>query len=392
MNLSHHNKYISKFRRQFYETFKREPTVCVRAPGRVNLIGEHIDYNGGIVLPIAIEKEIHLFAALREDNLFRLQSLQMKKNYEGTLSPKALTEPFWINYVFGVVNEFVKEDYEICGFDALYDGDIPIASGLSSSAAIEVATAYFLHNLLHTSHSKLEIALLCQRAENDFVGIKCGLMDQAISMCGIKGNTLKLDCSIPSYELIPIDFSDDTRFLIAHSGVFRGLSSSAYNERRNQCEETLKIICNKTGYLYKNLCEVPLSVLNDIKGNLHEVLLHRAHHVISEQERVVQAIDSLKNGDKEQFGKLLIESHKSLVEDYEVSCPELDDLTNWLRSQTGIYGSRLTGAGFGGCTISLVEKNCADKILGKLNSEYYSKRGVEPLAFFSEAEQGASII
>ena len=392
MNLSHHNKQISYLRRQFCENFKCEPTLCVRAPGRVNLIGEHIDYNGGIVLPIAIEKEIHLFAAPREDKLFRLQSLQMKQTYEGKLSPKALTEPFWVNYVFGVVNEFVKEVYEVSGFDSLYDSDIPIASGLSSSAAIEVATAYFLHSLLHTSHSKLEIALLCQRAENNFVGMKCGLMDQAISMCGERANALKLDCSIPSYESIPVGFSDNTRFLIAHSGLFRGLSSSAYNERRSQCEKALKIICNKTGHLYKNLCEFPLSVLNNVNENLPEVLLHRARHVISEQERVIQAINSLKNGDKEQFGKLLNESHKSLMEDYEVSCPELDDLTNWLRSQTGVYGSRLTGAGFGGCTISLVEENYADKVLKKLNSEYYSKRGIEPLAFFSNAEDGVSVI
>jgi len=383
---------IQNLRNKFFDAFKREPLLCVKAPGRVNLIGEHIDYNGGIVLPIAIERSIYLASAPRNENLYRLKSFQMEQTYEGELPLKPLENPFWVNYIFGVVNEFVKQRYSVPGFDALFDSDIPIASGLSSSAAIEVATTYFLHKLLPTKHSKLELALLCQRAENNFVGMKCGLMDQAVSICGEKGKALKLDCSIPAYENISIGFTDEARFLIAHSGVYRGLSSSEYNLRRLQCEEALRVINKKTGFGYKNLCEVPFDVFQDLKEDLPEVLFKLARHCIAEQQRVLQSIEALGKSDKEEFGKLLNESHKSLAEDYNVSCPELDDLTNWLRKQRGVYGSRLTGAGFGGCTISLVELNYADSVLNNLISEYYSKRGIKPLAFFSNAENGVSVI
>ena len=376
----------------FRETFEQEPSYCVRAPGRVNLIGEHIDYNGGLVLPIAIKCEIRLLARPRKDKEFHLKSLQMEKTYKGMLPENPLDEPNWVNYVFGVIHEFQNKGLEIPGFDALYDGDVPVSSGLSSSAAIEVASAWFIHSLLQTNHSRLQIALLSQRAENNFTGVQCGLMDQAISACGEKGSALKLDCAIPQIESITIGFSNQTEFLIAHSGVHRGLSTSVYNERRSQCEEALEVICNISGKNYDNLCSVPMSVLNKVQNNLSDVLLHRAHHVIKEQQRVIQALDALHNGNAKRFGKLLNASHKSLARDYEVSCPELDELTSWLQSRPGVLGCRLTGAGFGGCTISLVQKHMAEKILTDLKSEFYASRGIDPPVFFSEAEPGASVL
>jgi len=376
----------------FRETFGQEPSYCVRAPGRVNLIGEHIDYNGGLVLPIAIKYETRLLARPRKDRQFHLKSLQMEKTYKGMLPENPLDEPNWVNYVFGVIHEFQNEGLEIPGFDALYDSDVPVSSGLSSSAAIEVASAWFIHNLLQTNYSRLQIALLSQRAENNFTGVQCGLMDQAISACGEKGSALKLDCAIPQIEPVSISFSNQIGFLIAHSGVHRGLSISAYNERRSQCEEALEIICNISGKNYDNLCSVPMSVLNKVQNNLNDVLLRRARHVIKEQQRVIQALDALHNGNAKRFGKLLNASHKSLARDYEVSCPELDELTNWLQSRPGVLGCRLTGAGFGGCTISLVQKHMAEKILTDLKSEFYASRGIDPPVFFSEAEPGASVL
>lgn len=374
----------------FRQTFDEEPSYCVRAPGRVNLIGEHTDYNGGLVLPIAIRCEIRLLARPRKDDRFRLKSLQMEKTYNKTLPKNPLDEPSWVNYVFGVVHEFQNEGLKVPGFDALYDGDIPVGSGLSSSAAIEVASAWFIHNLLRTNHTRLEIALLSQRAENNFTGVQCGLMDQTISACGQKGRALKLDCAIPRIESVPISFSDQTAFLIAHSGVYRGLSVSAYNERRLQCKEAMGIIRRTSGKNYHNLCSVPMSVLNEVQNNLSNILLRRARHVIREQKRVVQAVDALRSGDAKRFGELLNASHESLAQDYEVSCPELDELTGWLRSRPGVLGSRLTGAGFGGCTISLVQKHMAEEILTHLKSEFYAPRGMDAPAFFSEAEPGAS--
>ena len=379
-----------ELKNHFREAFDEEPSYCVRAPGRVNLIGEHIDYNGGLVLPIAIKCEIRLLARPRRGKQFRLKSLQIEKTYNKTLPKNPLDEPSWVNYVFGVVHEFQNEGLCVPGFDGLYDGDVPVGSGLSSSAAIEVASAWFIHSLLKTNHSRLQIALLSQRAENNFAGVQCGLMDQAISACGKKGSALKLDCAILQMESVPISFSDQTEFLIAHSGVYRGLSVSAYNERRLQCKEALEIICNTSEKNYDNLCSVPMSVLNKVQNNLSDILLRRARHVIREKERVIQAVDALRNGNAKRFGELLNASHESLAQDYEVSCPELDELTSWLRSRPGVLGSRLTGAGFGGCTISLVQKHIAEKILTDLKSEFYASRGIDPPAFFSGAEPGAS--
>ena len=374
----------------FRESFDEEPCYFVRAPGRVNLIGEHTDYNGGLVLPMAIKCEIRLLATPRKDDKFRLKSLQMERTYSKTLPKDPLDEPSWVNYVFGVVHEFKREGVETPGFDALYDGDVSVGSGLSSSAAIEVASAWFLHNLLKTNHTRLEIALLSQRAENNFTGVQCGLMDQAISACGEKGCALKLDCAIPKIESIPISFSNETQFLIAHSGVYRGLSVSQYNERRLQCKQALEILCSTSGKNYDNLCSVPIAVLNKVQNNLGDMLFRRARHVIREQERVVQAVDGLRGGNANRFGELLNASHESLAKDYEVSCPELDELTSWLRSRPGVLGSRLTGAGFGGCTISLVQKRVAEEILSDLKSEFYDPRGIDAPAFFSGAEPGAS--
>lgn len=374
----------------FRETFDEEPSCFVRAPGRVNLIGEHTDYNGGTVLPMAIRCEVRLLARPRRDNRFRLRSLQMEKTYDKILPENPLDEPSWANYVFGVVHEFQNEGLEVPGFDALYDGDIPVGSGLSSSAAIEVASAWFIHNLLGTNHTRLEIALLSQRAENNFTGVKCGLMDQAISACAEKRCALKLNCATVKTESIPISFSNDAKFLIAHSGVYRGLSVSHYNKRRSQCREALERICSASGKNYDNLCFVPIAVLNKVQNSLPDVLFRRARHVIREQERVIQAVDALRKGNANRFGELLNSSHESLARDYEVSCSELDELTGWLRSRPGVFGSRLTGAGFGGCTISLVQKVKAQGISNDLKSEFYGPRGIVAPLFFSRAEPGAS--
>ena len=374
----------------FRETFGQESSYFVRAPGRVNLIGEHTDYNGGLVLPMAIRCEVCLLARPRGDRQFRLRSLQMEKTYDRTLPKDPLDEPGWVNYVFGVVHEFEKEGLEVPGFDALYDGDVPVGSGLSSSAAMEVASAWFIHNLLKTNHTRLQIALLSQRAENNFTGVRCGLMDQAISACAEDGCALKLNCATVKIESIPNSFSNDARFLIAHSGVYRGLSVSRYNERRSECQEALERICSTSGKNYDNLCSVPIAVLNKVHSSQSDILFRRARHVIREQERVIQAVDALRKGDAKRFGELLNSSHEFLVRDYEVSCPELDELTSWLRSRPGVFGSRLTGAGFGGCTISLVQKDMAQGILSDLKSKFYGPRSIDAPVFFSGAEPGAS--
>jgi len=376
----------------FREAFERSPSFAARAPGRVNLIGEHIDYNGGLVLPIAIERSVTVVAAPRADRLFRLRSLQMEGRYEGPLPEQAIESPRWANYVLGVASELEKEGRDLPGMDALFHGDVPVGSGLSSSAAIEVATGVLLDAICGASHDRLDLAQLCRRAENGFVGVSCGLMDQAIAACGKRDTALRLDCSIPASENIAIAFGGRARFLVAHSGVRRGLSASAYNQRCRECAEALDVIRRESRTDFSNLAEVPPETVAACRSALGTVLAARARHVTTEQARVVQAIEALRDADLPTFGRLLDESHASLARDYEVSCPELDDLTAFLRRRPGVYGSRLTGAGFGGATISLVDADRADDVLVALTGDFYRARGIEPLAFYTTAQDGAQAL
>lgn len=377
---------------KFIDIFQELPEITVRAPGRVNFIGEHIDYNGGLVLPLAIKNEICIALKRRHDKDMRLISLQFKDEYEGSIPHERINSPFWTNYIFGVWQEF-HQGYQINeGFDAIIDGDVPVGSGLSSSAAIEVAVAWALNLLYQIKIDRLTIAKLCQRAENKFVGVNCGLMDQAASACCEKNHALLLDCFEPSFSQINFSFEDNISILIAHSGLGRKLSNSEYNLRRSECEKALKLINQLTTYNYNNLSSIPISVLNDILRKIPADIFKRARHVITEQERVKNVCQALEQHNWKQTGDYLNQSHFSLKDDYEVSCEELDELTNLLRSYDGVYGSRLTGAGFGGCTISLINSNARETIIEKVKKDYYQKRGFIPLIFTSSAENGVSEI
>lgn len=373
----------------FHEHFGSSPNLCVRAPGRVNLIGEHIDYSGGHVMPFAIGNSVFLAARLRRDGVFRLVSAQAPRAYQGDLP--ANRQGAWSDYVFGVVHEFAKLGHTIPGLDIAVDGSIPRGSGLSSSAALEVAAAWAIQTLIATSLSRQEIALICQRAENLFVGVNCGIMDQTASACCRKGSALLLDCGSLVSEHIPMPMGEKAAAIVAHSGVHRGLSASAYNERRSQCEAALGALRKVTGRQIPALCAATLEDLEAMRPEVPEVIFRRARHAISEQRRVEQTTRCLRAGEWERIGDLLDESHASLREDYEVSCPELDDLTNLIRSQKGAFGSRLTGAGFGGCTVSLVSAGEAKSIVDNLKTQYYLAKGLNPVVFLTEAEDGVSL-
>jgi galactokinase len=373
----------------FTTHFGGSPTYAVRAPGRVNLIGEHIDYSGGLVLPMAINREVRLVVRPRQDQRFVLHSLQFNDHYDGSLPHSKVALAPWVNYVFGVVHEFMAADHPVRGFEAVFDGDVPVGSGLSSSAALEVAVAWYLHRSLGTNHTRMELAILCQHAENHFVGVNCGLMDQAVSAGAAEGAAFSLDCAARVGSQIPLNFREDVRFLIVHSGVARRLADSAYNERRAACEAALSFLNETSGKNYPFLCAVPLTVLEDARGRMDPVTYQRARHAIGEQARVVAAQEALVKGDAVEFGRLLNESHRSLAEDYEVSISALDSLTGWLRSRPGVYGSRLTGAGFGGCTVSLVAADRAQEVLDGLPQFFSQEEREMSLAFVSGAEPGA---
>ncbi|NQU45137.1 galactokinase, partial [bacterium] len=266
----------------YQEVFKARPAIAVRAPGRTNLIGEHIDYSGGHVLPFAIERSICIAATPRADNHYRLHSVQFNECYEGSLPHRRTNDFFWTNYVFGVIHEFRKLGHDVPGLDAVIDGDIPRGSGLSSSAAFEVATAWALQHLLGTNLSRMEIAVLGQRAENNFVGVNCGIMDQAISAGGQADHALLLDCNTLEFEQIPLDLRGEAALIVAHSGVHRGLSASAYNQRRGKCEAAVEIIRKETGKNLAGLCEATLEDLDASRLAMDPEMIKRARHAIAE--------------------------------------------------------------------------------------------------------------
>lgn len=378
----------SELQEQFRGRFQIDAELAVRAPGRVNLIGEHIDYNGGLVLPMAIEREVRVLIARSDEPIFRFVSLQQPQEYCGPL-PVNRAGLSWEAYPVGVLHEFRMRGFAVPGMTALVDGDIPTSSGLSSSAALEVAFAVALNAILSAGLSGMEIALLAQHAENEFVGVRCGLMDQAAVTLSRKGFALQLDCTKKSYAHAPLELSE-TRVLVAHSGLRRGLSHSQYNQRRAECEQALGLISRASGRQFDSLTSVPLDLVMD--AELPALLMRRARHVVSEQARVEKAVQALASGDVRGLGEILDQSHFSLRDDYEVSCPELDELSAWLREQPGVYGARLTGAGFGGCTVSLVSDAIAPELLARLQRDFYESRNMESLCFYSGAAEGASIV
>ncbi len=372
----------------FQNQFNALPRVCVRAPGRVNLIGEHIDYSGGHVLPMAIGCSVRIAASLRDDGRFRLFSKQYNTLYDGTKRASKQDDDFWTNYLFGVIAEFEKLGHGVQGLDAVVDGDIPRGSGLSSSAGLEVATAWALQQLLGTDMTRIEIALLAQRAENKFVGVNCGIMDQAISAAGKENHAMLLDCNTLETRHVPLELSGKAAILVAHSGVHRGLSDSAYNNRRGKCDAALECIKQELGKDYQYLCEATMEDLEAASSAMDDEMTRRARHAITEEQRVEAAVSAMQSADFATFGDLLNASHASLRDDYEVSSEELDVLTSMIREQDGCYGSRLTGAGFGGCTVSLVSSDQAKAIVEFLTRHYYEAKSLEPVVFLSQAHNG----
>ncbi|MBN1866605.1 galactokinase [Candidatus Sumerlaeota bacterium] len=380
-------------RKAFEERFGSSPAVCVRAPGRVNLIGEHIDYNGGHVLPIAIGKGVEIAASPRSDGVFRLYAQNYAERYEGPVPAERLSSGArWANYVLGVVREMEALGHACGGMDAVVGGDVPTASGLSSSAALEVAMAWTLCHLFGIDLPRKEVALLALRAENRFVGVNCGIMDQAASACCRAGHALLLDCSTVEYRHVPMTAIEErAAVLVAHCGVRRGLSTSAYNARREQCDRALDVLREKVRPI-ESLCAATMADLESAREFLDPTVFRRARHAIGEEERVNRALPALEGGRLEELGALLDASHASLRDDYEVSSPELEDLVAAIRPQAGVHGSRLTGAGFGGCTVSLVDREAVDGVVDALIRRYYEPKGIEPIVFVTQAHDGVAVV
>lgn len=377
----------------FSAVFERKlPTVIVRAPGRVNLIGEHTDYNDGFVFPMALDFQILTAAGKRQDQLVRIYSVDYQKMVEFNLEQPISydTEERWSNYPRGIVAMLMEKGIRLAGMDLVFSGDIPQGSGLSSSAALEVSVALTLQVLNGFSMNGPDLARLCQRAENSFVGMNCGIMDQFISVMGRKDHALFLDCRTLEYRHIPLELKD-YRILICHSGVKHSLVDSEYNKRRQECETGVAVLSQKYPKI-KSLRDATLSELNACKNDLDQTVYRRCRHVITENQRVLKSIESLNQNNLVTFGKLMNESHDSLRDDYQVSCFEIDLLVDFARNFNGVLGSRITGGGFGGCTVSLISNSLINDFTKEIKEYYRQKTGIVPNLYISRPAAGASLI
>ncbi len=373
----------------FAQSFGRSPRWIVAAPGRVNLIGEHTDYNDGFVLPMAIERCTVIAAGPNEERRITLQSTNAKSEVVIDLSkPIERGEPAWSNYVRGVVAGFQRQDATFGGFDALIDSTVPLGGGLSSSAALEVATATLLEAITGRALDPVEKALLCQRAEHEFAGVPCGIMDQFTSVLAKEDHLLLLDCRSRTTELVPMR-DPSVAVLIINTNVRHELANGEYARRRAQCEAAAKALC------VPSLRDATLDGLQVARGSMEPVVARRARHVITEIKRTQEAAGAIRAGDWRATGELMYASHASLREDFEVSCPELDlvvELAQAIGESGGVFGCRMTGGGFGGCAVSLVRAEFISQITRQLAVAYQKKTGLEPTIFSSRPAGGASVL
>jgi len=386
--MSHTEQSLSEKARQGFEAqFHRAPAWVVRAPGRVNLIGEHVDYNGGPVLPLAIELQVIIAAAPNQSDVVRLQSAGWPEVVEISLNgPLEKGEPAWGNYVRGVIAGFQQRDVTIPGFDAFIVSDLPHGCGLSSSAALEVATATLIEVMTGAALTLRDKALLCQKAEHEFAGVPCGIMDQFASTFGKADHAVLIDCL--SQEVTPIPLrASGVAFLIIDTRVKHSLGDSAYAERRRTCEAAAATLGVKT------LREYPVSRLDEAEARLDPISLRRTRHIVTEIARTFEAVKHLQAGAWSELGKLMYASHESLRDDYEVSCLELDEIVRVAREigeAGGVYGCRMTGGGFGGSAIALINAPDLAQVKERIQEGYRLPKGISFIS--TRAADGAGLV
>ena len=372
---------------EFLRIFGGPPEVVARAPGRVNLIGEHTDYNEGFVLPVAIDRYIQFAGRRRSDRTVRAHAVDFQEQVEFSLDAleKDTAHP-WSNYLRGVAKFLGADGHRLCGADIVFGGDVPREAGLSSSAAVEVATCVFWQRLLNLSLDPVYVVKLARRAENEFVGVPCGIMDQFISALGREGHALFLDCRNLRCRHVPL--GGDIKIVVCNSRVKRALAQSEYEVRLKQCRQA-EAQLRTVGFAVNSLRDLDREDLEVARGALSELLLRRARHVVTENERVLEAVKVLEAGDLERFGELMNASHESLRDDYEVSSKELDTLVELAQKQPGVLGARMTGAGFGGCTVNLVRAGATGAFAEAVARGYQEALGLEPEIYVCRASGGA---
>jgi len=366
---------------EFRQRFNASSPFLVRAPGRVNLIGEHTDYNDGFVLPMAIDRAVWIALRAREDRRVVLRSLDFDETAEFDFDSLAKGKAHWIEYVKGTAWALQEAGYRLRGFEGVIAGDVPIGAGLSSSAAMEMASARAFAAVSDFAWEPVTMAKLGQRAENQWIGVNCGIMDQTISAAGTAGHALLIDCR--SLERIAAPLPPDTAVVVLDTATRRGLVDSAYNERRAQCESAARF------FGVHALRDVTRAAFEAKASGLDELTRRRARHVITENERTLQAVDAMRRGDATALGRLMDASHESLRDDFEVSSPALDAIVQCARRQPKCFGARMTGAGFGGCAVALVEIGTASAFVEGVHRCYRQATGRSPNVYVCRPSAGA---
>lgn len=371
-------------REAFRERYGEQPRWLIRSPGRVNLIGEHTDYNDGYVLPMAIDRWLWIALRPRKDRLVSCRSLDFEEPARFSLDHLEPEVSAWGEYLKGVAWAMQEEGAELQGWDGVLAGEVPIGAGLSSSAALEMAAGMAYTLAAEASWDPEAMAHICLRAERKWVGVNCGIMDQMIIALGVADHGLLIDCRTLETSNIPLP--EGCSVLVLDTGTRRGLRESAYNERRRQCEEAAQ------HFGVAALRDVTLSQFRGEGSALDEVTRRRARHVITENERTLQAAEAMRSGDSERFGSLMDASHRSLREDFEVSSPALDAVVRLARREPGCFGARLTGAGFAGCAIALAESDQAHRIANSVMAAYRKETGGEPEVYVCRAVPGVEAV
>ncbi|MBA4375135.1 MAG: galactokinase [Anaerolinea sp.] len=374
---------------------EKNRSIRILSPGRVNLLGEHVDYNDGLVLPVAIDRYVTVDAQPRIDRVIQIKALDLnqyvqidQKSIENKTDTTGTPLPTWALYPAGVAWSLMRSGYQVFGVDCEYSSNIPIGAGLSSSAAVEVGFAVLWQTIAGWTMDRLTLAQLCQKAETEYVGVNCGLMDQFACANGVDGHAVLLDTRSLQYQSLPLP--KNTAIVIADSSIRRSLVNSDYNDRRQDCESAVAIL-KKSYPTVRSLRDISIPEFLAIRQKMPGCVFKHARHVVEEIERVNQAIRFLEMGESEQFGRLMYETHVSLRDLYEVSCPELDILVDIAESLKGCIGARLTGAGFGGCTVNLVEQSRADEFVSMLYEKYQQKTSRKASVFITHASRGAHV-
>jgi galactokinase len=374
---------------KFLELYSGEP-VIVRSPGRVNLIGEHTDYNDGFVLPAAINKEIVFALATNGGDRCSVYARNVQETEDFDLKGIKRSKQAWANYVLGVVDQLQKEGQTIKGFNCVFGGDIPQGAGLSSSAALACGLAVGLNELFGLGLDRKQLARVCQRAENDFVGVQCGIMDQFANLFSKENHVFKLDCASLEYEHYPFK-TDGYKLVLLDTQITHSLAESKYNERREECKLGLEQLREQDGDL-KSLREVSLQMIKDFEKTLDKIPFRRCRYVIEENQRVEDACRYLQEGKLEAFGQKMYESHAGLSNDFEVSCEELDFLVEQTKNNEDVLGARMMGGGFGGCTINLVKESALVEMTIDIEQAYQQRFRSELKVYIANIVDGTEII